>query len=112
VLKVEPACEPDNINWYNLQASGIQKLVRRMLSWTLTIALMAVPLLIVVIISRSLKDLEPLKLSCPPQGTFSDTAIKATPSLLTSLVKDYESSKSENLMFCYCYESFAVRFYQ
>lgn len=112
VLQAEQACEPDNINWYNLQTSGFQKTLRRFISWTLTIVLVVVPLIIVIFISRSLKDQEPLKLSCPVSGTFSDTAITANPSILQALVKDYESPKSENLMFCYCFENFGGRFNQ
>lgn len=116
VLRVEQACEPDNINWHNLQTSGCQKFMRRLLSWTLTIALVAVPLVIVILISRSLKDTEPLKLNCPPSGTFSKEVISSnsdsSKAIRLALVKDYESPNSENLMFCYCFESFRERFNQ
>lgn len=112
ILSAKNPSEPVNILWENLQVSPLEKRIRRVISWILSIVLIAIPILIVILISISIADAEPLKLSCPKNRIFSEENMSANPNIKQALIEDYRVNKATSLMFCYCYQNIRKRFYE
>lgn len=108
VLRAKNPPEPENITWENLQVTPTSKKIRRTISWVVTILLIGVPIIVVILLSISLRKEEAFKFSCPSNGIFAENNMTQTK--YDILIEDYRAKeKSENLMFCYCYEDFAKR---
>lgn len=111
VMRVKKPSEPSNILWRNLQVSPFEKRIRRTISLIGTIILVAIPVVIVILISINMTEQESMKLSCPNERIFSDENLRRDPTIKTKIMKDYAAGKnSENLMFCYCYADFTGRY--
>ena len=109
IVSVKNAPEPVNISWENLQVSPLEKKVRRVISWMATLFLIGIPILVVVLISLSIKKNETLKFSCPKNSIFGSKDQALSSNTMQILVSDFKSPESENLMFCYCYADFRNR---
>lgn len=110
ILKVQHPPQPINIMWENVQVSPFEKRIRRLISFLATIFLIAIPIIIVIVISYNMKNAEPSKITCPKDDVFAEENM--TDAKLEIIKKDYTSETSENLMFCYCVKEFRARFNQ
>jgi hypothetical protein len=105
-LKIANPSEPINILWENLHISNMNRRVRALISFIATLCLVALPVVIVFVLAKNVKEKDGMKLSCP-QSTVMDRTDQA---FFRTLAKDYESEQSENLVFCYCFRHFISEF--